>query len=310
MEGKQKMEGKQEMVVNQEEEILVNDPGNIDINQGPSVSNNSIGINRFWLIYLIESISYILITLLGRPFLHRLEVYIHWAIVITFFYILLVFICVGYSVKNDGSTVTVYILFVIFKFMFFFFLFFLEYSINKTKNNFYEENFRLYKKYGKTFSLLFFSNIGASFFNICLMVYSCIVSEISLLSVFLFGALSSAIMFLSLFSLIGLIPAALVAGLIIFEVLSIIIPVSIIKNNGSLQGEKPLLSQLILDYYRFTPIMFLIYVFVLFIFYLFCCVLKCACYCLASMCGGGTPAYVDQDGNYYDECKNRIYFVI
>ena len=307
------MEGKQEMEVNQEEEILVNDPGNIDINQGSSVSNSSIGINRFWLIYLIESISYILITLFGRPLIYRLEEYIPWAIVITFFYILLVFICVGYSVKNDGSTVTVYILFVIFKFMFFFFLFYLEYCMNDSESKYYNEDYRFYNKYGKEpkgFSLLFFSNIGASFFNICLMVYSCIVSEISLLAVFLFGALSSAIMFFLLFSNIDLIPAGIVAGLIIFEVLSIIIPVSIIKNNGSLQGEKPLLSQLILDYYRFTPIMFLIYVFVIFIFYLFCCVLKCACYCLASMCGGGTPAYVDQDGNYYDECKNRIYFVI
>lgn len=298
----------------QEEEILVNDPGNINVDKGSTLCNNAIGFNAFWLVYLTESLSYILITLYGRG-LFAFEKNIAWVFVFTFIYILIVFMCIGNYVKKESSTKLIYILFVIFKFIFFYSLLYMEFCMNCSESMYYGnfDGFRFYKKYRddpKTLSLLFFSNIGAAFFNICLLVYSYIVSEIGLLAVFIFGLLSSLIMFLSLFSYIEMVPAAIVAGLILFEVLSIVIPVSIIKNYGSLQGVKPLLSQLILDYYRFTPIMFLIYVFVLLMFFIFCCVLRCACYCLASMCGGGTPAYVDQDGNYYDECKNRIYFVI
>lgn len=263
---------------------------------------------------LIGIISYILITLYGRG-LFNLEGNIAWVIVFISIYIVIVFLCKRNYKNEDWSTVLMYILFIFFKFIFFCSLFYLEYCMNCSESRYYGHfnDFRFYKKYKydpNTLSLLFFSNIGVAFFNICLLVYSYIVSKISLLSVFIFGFFSSLIMFLSLFSYIEMTPAAIVAGLILFEVLSIIIPVIILNINHSIQGVNPFLSQLRIDYYRFIPIMLLIYIFVLLIFYLFLCVLYCACGILASICGVGTPAYVDKDGNYYDECKDRIYFVI
>ena len=293
------------------EEILVNDPGNINVG-GSSLCNNPIGFNAFWFIYLMESIAYILITLFALRYVGIIAYNLAWSILFTFIYILIVFLCLGSTVKKDGTPVLIYILFVIFKFIFFYFLLYYYFFVNCIEINKYveyQEKCR-FLNVKSDFSLLFFSNIGAAFFDLCLLVYSCITSKISLLAVFIFGVLSSLIMFLSLFSYIEMVPAGIVAGLILFEVLSIMIPVSIQKKQIVLQGVNSILSQLLLDYYRFIPIMLLIYIFVLLMFYLACCVLKCACYCLAYMCGGGTPKYVDQDGNYYDECKNRIYFVI
>lgn len=43
------------MKENREEEILIKDPGNINLDKGSSLCHNAIGFNVFWLVYLLES---------------------------------------------------------------------------------------------------------------------------------------------------------------------------------------------------------------------------------------------------------------
>ena len=118
------------------EEILVNDPGNINVG-GSSLCNNPIGFNAFWFIYLMESIAYILITLFTLRYLGVIAYNLAWCILFTFIYILIVFLCLGSTVKKDGSPILIYILFVIFKFIFFYFLLDFEFFVNCIEINKY-----------------------------------------------------------------------------------------------------------------------------------------------------------------------------
>ena len=120
------------------EEILVNDPGNINVG-GSSLCNNPIGFNAFWFIYIMESIAYILITLFALRYVGIIAYNLAWSILFTFIYILIVFLCLGSTVKKDGTPVLIYILFVIFKFIFFYFLLYFEFFVNCIEINKYVE---------------------------------------------------------------------------------------------------------------------------------------------------------------------------
>ncbi len=266
-------------------------PDNIQ-NNVSTYSKDNYGFSTIFIIYLIQSVIYLLIHFFGSV-LFNPEIF-NYVLIAYFVLCLCLFFSFGkYIETNDcgrGCSIFLFILFTIFKICFYVILyqFLLDY-VNK------EQTMTELPSY-----LFFFSNIGTGAFYIILIIYSCI-REVNLLIAFGIGFFVSLIFFVSLFPSINVTVGAFVAGFILIEVAALIISMLISKKTYILEDGEPINNILMIDYYKFFIIMLLSYLI------LMLCLLMLYCFCLMlSYCCSSKPTYTDSKGNIYDQFHNKM----
>ena len=252
----------------------------------PEPSGVSYGFSTIFSIYLVQSLIYI-----GLFFIFGLNSYEGSNILNAIFYAYIILSLVLFisirkymeNYENSGCSVCLFILFFIFKICFYIIL---CNSLIDVENEI---------EIDKIILSLFYSNCAAGAIYICLIIYSCIKKDISLLISFGIGILITLIFLISLSLKYQMQLAVFVAGLVIIELLFLFISILIAKKTELLEDDSPIHNIVLIDYYKFFIIMFLSYLCVM----LALLMLYCVCLILGSC--ASRPTSTDDKGNIYDQ---------
>lgn len=266
-------------------------PDNIN-NDYSNNSKNNYGFSTVFIIYLIQSVIYLLIHFFGSVLFYP-EIF-NYVSIVYFVLCLGLFFSFGKYLESDSCCskcpVFLFLLFSVFKICFYVILYqLLLDTVNK------EQTFTELPSY-----LFFFSSIGTGAFYLILIIYS-FIREVNLLIAFGIGVFVSLIFFVSLFPSINITVGAFVAGFILIEVVALIISILIAKKTCILEEGEPIHNILMIDYYKFFIIMLLSYL------ALMLCLLMLYCFCsILSYCCSSKPTYTDSKGNIYDQFHNKM----
>ena len=258
------------------------------------------GLDKVSIFYLIFSILYIISALL----IHLLKE----DIIITaaypgglFLFFLIIFIATRNSIDKDGEfgcSPCLFILFSIFKLGLFFYLSYLNMII------FVKSSYFSLDSYGNEFLFaphILFSNVTLSLFYIALIIYSNL-ANVKLIYVFLIGVGASLIAFSVLFPVFDIVLAGIVIGIVLLEVVVLVICVSVANKNALIEKSKSVTNVVVIDYYKFLPLMVLCYVLFIILLYIVYFIMLLISACLKK----GKPKYVDEKGHVYDQCHHKM----
>lgn len=184
---------------------------------------------------------------------------------------------------NPGLAILLFILFYPFKISIFIFLDnTLMVRISKDNKNYTEE--------------MFFYSCAVGAIYLILIIYSLIKKQISLLISFGFGILITLIFFVSLFFSINLEFATFNVILISFEIILLFISILITQKTDILEEDNPIHNILMIDYYKYFIVMLIAFLAVS-----LCLLIIYFCDNLARSGGSSNSLYTDNKGNIYDK---------
>lgn len=265
-------------------------PDNINNNLS-TYSKDNYAFSIVFIIYLIQSVIYLLIHFFGRV-LFNPEILNYVSLAYFVLCLCLFFLFGKYVYSNSccsSCSLFLFLLFSLFKICFYVIL--------------YQSSLEAFNKQ-RTFTelpsyLFFFSSIGTGAFYIILAIYSCI-REVRLLIAFGIGFFVSLIFLVSLLFSINEAVGIFVAAFILIEVVALIISMLIAKKTNILEEGEPIHNILMIDYYKFFIIMLLSYL------ALMLCLLMLYLVCLILSCCSSQPTYTDSKGNIYDQFHNKM----
>ena len=260
----------------------------------PAPSGISYGFSAIFTIYLVQSIIYIVLFFFlkaNSSDVRMKEVessyyfsdFVNVVLVIFLVLSLILFISIRKYMENyeSGCSPCLFIFFFVFKISFFILLCITSMDVETEIEHFY--------------FTVFYSNCAAGAIYICLIIYSCIKTDISLLISFGIGILITLIFFISLTLSYQIELAVYVAGLVIIELIFLFISILIAKKTDLLEDDSPIHNIIVIDYYKFFIIMLLSYLGVM----LALLMLYCVCMILGSC--ASRPTSTDSKGNIYDQ---------
>lgn len=266
--------------------------------------SNEYSLDKLFIYFFFNSLIYCIINVFTND-ISCSDSILGWSSAILFILGIVLFISIQKNEQNTsaGCAFCLFLMFFIFKISFSFYLNYLEKYINIKNNPFdYDDDF--YRKKYLHIPHLLFSNISTGVFYICLIIYIKIKVDISLLIIFIFGIIISIVTFVVLFPIYNVTLAGIVVGIIFLEILSLIISISIAKNNNLLEEDETLNNSVNIDYYKFFLIMCIFFLTALLILF----AIGCVCSILAACCGQeeSKAKYYDKKGNVYDQRHKKM----